>query len=104
MLTRQASKKSKPAANGKGKGKATDKDAPEVGPTGKPKRKADQPKKIKLRDQKVLPVPETHWAGDEYDSDEDIMDLGEDEELGLEGAGAFLASVDQKALSRWVLV
>ncbi|TXT06003.1 hypothetical protein VHUM_03764 [Vanrija humicola] len=73
------------------------------GPTGKPKRRPDQPKKVKLRDQKVIPVPKTDFASDdEDDSDDDIMDmdLGEDEGLEIGNAGGFLAGLDAKALAR----
>jgi nucleolar complex protein 3 len=91
---------------GKGKGKDDDKDdGPELGPTGKPKRRPDQPKKVKLRDQKVIPVPRTTFApsdDDDLDSDDDIMDmdLGEEEGLEVGAAGGFLASLEPKALSR----
>lgn len=58
-------------------------------------RRADQPKKVKLRDQKILPVPQTQWAGDS-----DVSDLGEDEDLDIGAAGSFAAGMDAKALSR----
>lgn len=69
----------------------------EVGPTGKPKRRPDQPKKVKLRDQKFLPVPKTEFASDD---DEDLMDLGVDDELDIGQAGGFASGLDRNALSR----
>ncbi|KAK8853263.1 hypothetical protein IAR55_003965 [Kwoniella newhampshirensis] len=83
----------------------------ELGPTGKPKRKADQPKKIKLRDQKVIPVPRSAFAkgrngaddSDDDDGDEDddlIEDLGEEEGLDVASAGRFLVGLDASAISR----
>lgn len=69
----------------------------EVGPTGKPKRRPDQPKKVKLRDQKFIPVPKTEFASDD---DEDLMDLGEDDELDIGQAGGFASGLDRNALSR----
>ncbi|WWC72062.1 uncharacterized protein I206_106022 [Kwoniella pini CBS 10737] len=70
----------------------------ETGPTGKPKRKPDQPKKIKLRDQKSIPIPKTNYASG---SDIDEDDLGEDEDLDV-GSARFLVGVDENALSRTV--
>lgn len=69
----------------------------EVGPTGKPKRRPDQPKKVKLRDQKFIPVPKT-----EFDSEDDeaLEDLGEDDELDIGQAGGFASGLDRNALSR----
>lgn len=106
-LTPQAAKKSKPGKPAKGKATtgfgADDVERADRGPTGKPKRRADQPKKVKLRDQKVIPVPKTAFASDdEDDSDDDIMDmdLGEEEGLEVGTAGGFLAGLDTKALSR----
>ncbi|WWD19680.1 hypothetical protein CI109_104142 [Kwoniella shandongensis] len=86
----------------------------ETGPTGKPKRKADQPKKIKLRDQKIIPVPKSSFAksdrnghgadgsdDEDEDEDDDMMDdLGEEEGLDVASAGRFLLGVDANALSR----
>lgn len=71
---------------------------------GRPKRKPDQPKKVKLRDQKTIPVPKSIYAqvsGDEDDGIDDDMleDLGEEEGLGLENA-KFLTGIDTTALSR----
>ncbi|OWT37457.1 nucleolar complex protein 3 [Cryptococcus neoformans Bt1] len=73
---------------------------------GRPKRKPDQPKKVKLRDQKTIPVPKSIYAtgsGDEDDGmDSDMLEnLGEEEGLGLENA-KFLAGIDTTALSRSV--
>lgn len=70
-----------------------------VGPTGKPLRRPDQPKKVKLRDKKTLPVPGTQWA-----DDSDVSDLGEDEDLDIGAAGSFLAGLDAGALARWVVL
>jgi len=74
-----------------------------LGPTGKPKRKPDQPKKIKLRDQKFIPVPQTTFAGaggededDEFDDD----DFGVEEGLDAEYAVGFAKGLDKSALSR----
>jgi nucleolar complex protein 3 len=76
----------------------------ERGPTGKPKRRPDQPKKIKLRDQKLIPVPTTAFAeeGQGSDSDDDSeLDVGGDEGLEyLQSAAGFLGDIDAKALSR----
>ncbi|WVR07636.1 hypothetical protein IAU60_004678 [Kwoniella sp. DSM 27419] len=83
------------------KGKAVDGEDKETGPTGKPKRKPDQPKKVKLRDQKVIPVPKTAYAESD-DDDEDIEGLGEEEDLDVATAGTFLSGVDASALSRSV--
>lgn len=82
----------------------------EVGPTGKPKRKEDQPKKVKLRDQKSIPVPQSEFAGrrkkrdsDEEDESEeddgvdDMMDLGEEDE-GIDAS--FLARMNESDLKR----
>ena len=69
----------------------------EKGPTGKPKRRPDQPKKIKLRDQKVIPVPKTTFGG----SDDELLDLEVDDELDMD-AGSFLRGLDKNALGRWV--
>jgi len=105
----QASKKAKsaggkPAPKGNGKGKSKKDDGPELGPTGKPKRKPDQPKKVKLRDQKVIPVPQSVFAEeDDSDFDSDLGDLGEEEGLEVGAAGGFLASLEPKALSRYVM-
>nr|XP_018260827.1 nucleolar complex protein 3 [Kwoniella dejecticola CBS 10117]OBR82985.1 nucleolar complex protein 3 [Kwoniella dejecticola CBS 10117] len=73
-------------------------DEQETGPTGKPKRKPDQPKKVKLRDQKSIPIPKTSYASG---SDIDEDDLGEEEGLGA-GSARFLVGVDENALSRSV--
>lgn len=83
----------------------------EVGPTGKPKTRPDQPKKIKLRDQKVIPVPQTAFAKsarvadaeeEEGDDDEDFddEDLGVEEGLDAEFAGSFARGLDAHGLSR----
>ncbi|KAK4685523.1 nucleolar complex protein 3, partial [Tremellales sp. Uapishka_1] len=79
-------------------------DEVERGPTGKPKRRPDQPKKVKLRDQKTIPVPRTAFEGqDDGDESDDMMDLGEEEGLEvMAGAGSFLAGLDKSALSRSV--
>lgn len=101
----QAAKKARPSKPAKG-GKAAAAEAAERGPTGKPKRKADQPKKVKLRDQKVIPVPRTAFAGGADDSDgdsgsdSDLDDLGAEDGLEAGAAGGFLASLDPRALSR----
>ncbi|WVW86217.1 hypothetical protein I302_108259 [Kwoniella bestiolae CBS 10118] len=74
----------------------------DLGPTGKPKRKADQPKKVKLRDQKSIPIPKSTYADGDEDSDE-LEDLGEEEGLGATSASArFLVGMDEGALSRSV--
>jgi nucleolar complex protein 3 len=62
---------------------------------GKPKRRPDQKKKVKLRDQGVIPVPRTEFGGEE-ESDEELEDLGDEE--GLEAG--FLLGMDKNALSR----
>lgn len=75
----------------------------EIGPTGKPKRRPDQPKKVKRRDQKIIPVPRTDFANDGGESDDEIMgiDLGEEDGLDtIEGAEIFLKGVNKTALSR----
>ena len=75
----------------------------EVGPTGKPKRKPDQPKKVKLRDQKFLPVPKSAWAGqDGVDSEDEFGDddLGVEEGLDAEFAGSFARGLDKTGLCR----
>jgi nucleolar complex protein 3 len=80
----------------------------ETGPTGKPKRRPDQPKKIKLRDQKFIPVPKTAFAGreengaDDEDEDEDFddEDLGVEEGLDMEAVGRFARGLDSAGLSR----
>lgn len=93
------------------KGKQPAKAKAEVGPTGKPKRKPDQPKKVKLRDQKVIPVPRTVFAkskravedgeGDEDDEEDfDDEDLGVEEGLDAEFAGSFARGLDPQGLSR----
>ncbi|KAL1412366.1 hypothetical protein Q8F55_000110 [Vanrija albida] len=104
-----APKKAKAGKPAKGKAAAgfgaDDPERADRGPTGKPKRRPDQPKKVKLRDQKVIPVPKTSFASDdEDDSEDDIMDmdLGEEEGLEIGTAGGFLAGLDSKALSRTV--
>ncbi|CAK9783293.1 nucleolar complex-associated protein 3 [Cutaneotrichosporon oleaginosum] len=63
---------------------------------GRPKRKPDQPKKVKLRDQKLIPVPRTDYASA---SDDELSDLGEDEELEIDAAAAF-SKLDPTMLSR----
>lgn len=81
----------------------------ETGPTGKPKRKPDQPKKVKLRDQKFIPVPKTAFAsgagggGDASEDDEDDFDdedLGVEEGLDMEAVGRFARGLDSAGLSR----
>ncbi|WVQ74215.1 hypothetical protein IAR50_003809 [Cryptococcus sp. DSM 104548] len=91
--SKPAPKKAKPSAPAKDGEDTTQ-------PNGRPKRPADQPKKVKLRDKKVIPVPESAYARDAYDSD-DLENLGEEEGMGAESAG-FLASLDAGALSRTV--
>jgi nucleolar complex protein 3 len=99
---------------------------------GKPARRPDQPKKVKLRDQKFIPVPESAFlgkgkgkaravdgegdsgedsAGEEgEDDDEDEDDLGmlvdgEDDEA-MEyikaGGASFLTGLDAKTISKLV--
>ena len=81
----------------------------EVGPTGKPKRKEDQPKKVKLRDQKSIPVPQSVFAGrrkrdsdeeeeEDEEEDDDMMDLGEEDE-GIDAS--FLARMNESDLKRY---
>ncbi|KIR29197.1 nucleolar complex protein 3 [Cryptococcus deuterogattii LA55] len=94
---------SKPPAPKKAKAASTEDNTQA---NGRPKRKPDQPKKVKLRDQKTIPVPKSIYAqgsGDEDDGMDDDMleDLGEEEGLGLENA-KFLAGIDTTALSRSV--
>jgi nucleolar complex protein 3 len=91
IITQQPSKKSKPSTK-------PDSDAPIKGSNGRPQRRPDQPKKIKLRDQKIIPVPKTVFAGDDNGMDLDLGDE-EDEELDIAGAG-FLTGLDKNALSR----
>lgn len=94
-----------------------------MGINGKPKRRPDQKKKVKLRDQGVIPVPRgefdvgrrrrpaaTGEPGEEDDEeegedeseeemdgdDDDLMDLGDEE--GLEAG--FLLGMDRAALGR----
>ncbi|WRT70179.1 uncharacterized protein IL334_007173 [Kwoniella shivajii] len=98
-------KKSKPS-------KGKDSNVAETGPTGKPKRKPEQPKKVKLRDQKSIPIPKTTFAAkgkstrtqideDEDEDEDELDDLGEEE--GMEAGNArFLLGVDEGALSRSV--
>jgi nucleolar complex protein 3 len=75
-------------------------EAPEKGPTGKPKRKPEQPKKVKQRDQKFLPVPKTVFGQNGDDSDDmDEDDLGVEEGMDFAQAG-FLKGLDRNALSR----
>lgn len=71
-------------------------DAPdnERNANGRPKRKPDQPKKVKLRDQKMIPVPRTDFA-----SEDELSDLGDDEDLDV-GAAAAFSRLDANALSR----
>ncbi|BEI82716.1 hypothetical protein CcaverHIS002_0305840 [Cutaneotrichosporon cavernicola] len=89
-----------PAANvakkAKGpKGSALDDESgPDRG--GRPKRKPDQPKKVKLRDQKLIPVPRTDYASADED---ELSDLGEDEDLEIDAAAAF-SKLDPSMLSR----
>jgi nucleolar complex protein 3 len=101
---------------------------------GKGKGKAEEPKKIKLRDQKTIPVPTSAFErvkkrrrDDEYEEDvsgsgselggsseEDEGDEGDSEEeediLDMDGDvedgmdAAFLAGVDRDALSRYVSI
>ncbi|ORY33445.1 CBF/Mak21 family-domain-containing protein [Naematelia encephala] len=81
---------------------ASKKPKQELGPTGKPKRKPDQPKKVKLRDQKVIPIPRTEFDAQDND-DEGIMDMDLGEEEGLEIGGEasrFLTGLDRNALGR----
>lgn len=52
---------------------------------------------MKLRDQKFLPVPKTEFASDD---DEDLEDLGVDDELDVGQAGGFASGLDKNALSR----
>lgn len=92
---------SKPPASKKSKA-ASAEDSTQA--NGRPKRKPDQPKKVKLRDQKTIPVPKSIYAtgsGDEDDGmDSDMLEnLGEEEGLGLENA-KFLAGIDTTALTR----
>jgi hypothetical protein len=51
----------------------------------------------------VIPVPRTVYDGAEDDTDDDLMDLGEEEGLEVGAAGGFLAGLEPKALSRYVL-
>ncbi|WWC91753.1 uncharacterized protein L201_006700 [Kwoniella dendrophila CBS 6074] len=108
--TKGGNKKAKPSKPTK----STNTTQQETGPTGKPKRKPDQPKKVKLRDQKSIPIPKSSFASkksnnqdddddDDDDDDEDDMldDLGEEEGLGASSA-KFLIGVDENALSRSV--
>lgn len=96
-----------------------------MGINGKPKRRPDQKKKVKLRDQGVIPVPRGEFdvgrrrrptvAGEpgeghdgeeegeeeseedvDGDDDDDLMDLGDEE--GLEAG--FLLGMDRAALGR----
>jgi nucleolar complex protein 3 len=95
-LTTQTSKKSRPSRPGK----SSSHRETELGPTGKPKRGPDQPKKVKLRDQKIIPVPMSGFENDEG-SEDGLMDLGEEEGLEVGGsASAFLKGLDRNALSR----
>ena len=58
---------------------------------------------MKLRDQKIIPVPTTDFAESDVERDGALMDLDLGEEEGLEvmvGAGRFLAEMDHRALSR----
>jgi nucleolar complex protein 3 len=97
---------------------------------GKPARRPDQPKKVKLRDQKFIPVPESAFlskgkgkaravdvaddSGEDAeeaeedgseDDDEDMM-VDEDDDEALEyikaGGASFLTGLDAKTLSRSV--
>ncbi|WVQ84650.1 hypothetical protein IAT38_006805 [Cryptococcus sp. DSM 104549] len=89
--SKPAPKKSKPSA------------APEVQSNGRPKRPADQPKKVKLRDQKYIPVPTSAYArgGEDDEDDSDAVEgLGEEDDLDMESAGRFLVGLDTNALSR----
>ncbi|RXK36534.1 hypothetical protein M231_06193 [Tremella mesenterica] len=65
-------------------------------PSGPGKRRPDHPKKIKLRDHRLIPVPRTA-----YEDDSEIEDLGE-EDFDMKGLGSFVAGVDKNALSRSV--
>ncbi|OCF61335.1 nucleolar complex protein 3 [Kwoniella mangroviensis CBS 10435] len=93
-----------PTKGGNKKTKTANSAEQELGPTGKPKRKADQPKKVKLRDQKSIPIPKSTYAEDQDgDDEEDLEDLGEEEGLGAGSASArFLMGMDENALSRSV--
>ncbi|WVN86488.1 uncharacterized protein L203_101652 [Cryptococcus depauperatus CBS 7841] len=78
--------------------------ATNVQENGRLKRREDQPKRVKLRDQKTIPVPKSVFARDNGDedkeSDSDELDnLGED--IEIKGA-EFLASLDPVTLSRSV--
>lgn len=96
---------------------------------GKPARRPDQPKKVKLRDQKFIPVPESAFLSkgkgkaravdvaddsgedaeevedDESEDDDDMM-VDEDDDEALEyikaGGASFLTGLDAKTLSRCV--
>lgn len=76
----------------------------ELQPNGKPKRRPDQPKKVPLRDQKFIPVPQSSFAGPSGSgsSDDGGMDLDSEEEEGLDigDAAAFARNVDSQALGR----
>ncbi|KAL7418527.1 hypothetical protein Q5752_006985 [Cryptotrichosporon argae] len=82
----------------------------ELGPTGKPKRRPDQPKKVKLRDQKTIPVPRTVFAGPAGGNGGGDSDIDDDDDVGMEDEveleafrkSGFLASADIGALSRSV--
>lgn len=91
----KAAKKAK-GPKGKGKPSLDDADPNERSASGRPKRKPDQPKKVKLRDQKMIPVPRTDYASA---SDDDLSDLGEDDELEI-GAAAAFSKLDPSMLSR----